>query len=614
MDESKSVAAVGGINVFGDFLKINPFSKFFSKARHDEDIRDRQIATNSQGVSQQELTYGTHGMSTMGQSSPEGGFNVLQIQFDQFFQYKSSRVAKYREMSYFPEISDALDKICDEAITEDEEGHILSLGITKEIPEHIDEEIRKNWDYVVNNVFTIKETAWDLFRKFMIEGEVYVELILDDNGTNVINFKVLPSFTMYPIYIHDEIRGYIQSISDQLLNNLNQTTATQNLNRQEQDTVFDRDQVIYVNYGEYGANKYDIRGYLESSIRPYNQLKNLEDATVVNKIVRAPSRRIWNIDVGKMTKTRGEEYVKGMMQRFRKRIRYDSTTGAMDSSENFLSMIEDFWFPKTNDGSGGSTVENLDGNSTFSDMDDVKFFRSKLYDALKLPSSRWKNVESPSVYVAGRSNEITREEITFSKFVNRNTNKFKYIYLDALITQLRLQGFEEKYLDYSMYNVKFTMPNMFELYKELEVLGSRLEILGTCDAYVFKPDSNPGGYFAPDFVLKKYFKMSDEEFNENNKALIKAKASAPSQNMGMDGTGGGPEAGGGIGGTEVSLSTGAEVPMGGEEETPPAEGAPEAEVMGGTETTGGAESIRYTVTKSKETMILREFSEIINRK
>lgn len=609
MEEMKNNGTVGGMSVFGDFLKINPFSRFFSKARHEEDIKDRQISTNSQGVSQQELTYGSHGMSTMGQSTPEGGYNVLQIQFDQFFQYKSSRVSKYREMSYYPEISDALDKICDEAIMEDEHGDMLSLGITKEIPDHINDEIRKNWDHVLNEVFSIRETAWDLFRKFMIEGEVFIELVLDDNGHNIIAFKVLPSFTMYPIYIHDEIRGYIQSISDQLLNNLNQTVATQNLNRVDEDTVFDRDQVIYVNFGEYGANKYDIRGFLEAAVRPYNQLKNLEDATVVNKIVRAPSRRIWNIDVGKMTKTRGEEYVKGMMQRFRKRIRYDSVTGAMDASENFLSMIEDYWFPKGADGNGGTTVDTVDGNAAFSDMDDVKYFRMKLYDALKLPSSRWRSVEAPSVYVAGKSNEVTREEITFSKFVNRNTNKFKYVFLDALITQLRLQGFEEKYLDYSMYNVKFTKSNMFELYKELEVLGSRLEILGTCDAYVYKPDSNPGGYFASDFVMKRYFMMSDEEFNENEKMLIKAKATAPTQQMGM----GGDEMGGdmGGGGTEVSLSTGEEVPMGGADT--PAE-APAEENMGGTEDTGGAESFNYAIKNSKSTLILSEYANAINRK
>jgi hypothetical protein len=302
------------------------------------------------------------------------------------------------------------------------------------------------------------------------------------------------------------------------------------------------------------------------------------------------------------------------MMRHRKRVKYDPETGAMDSSENFLAMIEDYWFAKP-EGQDGTTVSNLEGSATFSEMDDVNYFLKKLYKTLRLPSSRWSTAESPGMYAAGKSNEITREEIQFSNFIGRLQNRFKYVLLDTFMTLLRLRGFDDRYVDYSIYNIKFNQSNKFKQYKELEILESRANILTVMDPFVYKAGDNENGYFDREFVLKNYFLMSDDEFNENLYLLNKTKnmveegqaedSESESGSEEVGGGFGGGAMGGGVGGGEA---TGTEEEIGTEEEGGGEETA--ADILGGTEETGGVESLSFNIKKSKPTSVLVEFVQM----
>ena len=562
----------------------NPFAKYFRFGRlTDSNTKDNvEERNNSQGFSQEELDFGFASYWNYGVGSPDNsgyGMSSISIQFDQYFRAKAQRIFKYREMSYYPDINDGLDMICDEAMVENSFGDYIELILKEEVPEHIEEQLRDYWDYLINEVFELNTTGWDLFRRWLVDGELYLELILDDEGDDIISFKVLPPQTMTPIYVDTEVIGYVQTPSYAYGVNdggasgnvdnagygdngsgYNDDTSSES-NSENDEVRFDKDQVIYINYGETGRNKLDVRGFLESNIRIYNQLKYLEDAVVVYRIVRAPERRIWNVGVGKMPKGKAEQYIQGLIQRYRKNVYYDPSTGAMDSSRNFQAITEDFWFAKDENGEGTS-VDTLAGGQNLGEMSDVYYFEKKLHQNMKIPRNRWGGASDDvsDIYTSGKSGEITREEIKFSRFVNRLQKRFSVAFMDAYLTLLRLNGFDDTYISDTLYNIQFTQSNLWKQYKELEILEARFGILGAIETYIYKPEENDNGPFSMEFVLRNWFLMSDEEYDKNKEALSKEKEAArlAMQDVGFEENGedgaegedefGGPEGGEDFGG------------------------------------------------------------------
>ena len=555
-------------------FSFNPFAKFFKSSRPDEEMLDNEEIQNSVGVSQEQIDLYNY-INYDYLMSPGSAVTYIGITFEQYFASKHGRVQKYKEMSLFPEISDGLDAVCDDAIVENYENDIASLEIVEEMPEHISEEIQKIWSYMYADVFAFNERGWDLFRKWLIESELYTELILNEEGNNIIGIKILPCHTMMPIYEENKVRGYMQT-------KIGNPNAQDPRQQQQGSVVFDKDQISYINFGLYGANMLDIRGYLESAIRTYNQLKNLEDALVVYRLVRAPERRVWNIAIGRMPKGKAEEYLKGLIQRYRKKIIYNADSGEIDSTQNIQSLTEDFWFTRNENGEG-TTVDTIGGGMQLGELNDINYFLQKLYKTLKLPKSRYDD-SSSSMYTGGKSGEILREEIKFSRFVERLQNRFKYLLINPFITILRLRGIDERYINEDYFNIKFTKSNLFKEYKELELIETRMGILGNISQFIYDKNSNPQGMFSKEFALKKFFLMSEEDWNENSELRKKEEIQTkPLDVTAMAGTGGfgapGAEMGGmgGMGGAAGGAgefgATGGEAPI----ETPPAGGAPTPE-------------------------------------
>lgn len=502
---------------FFDFLNLNPFSKYFQKNRHKDDFKENQEIRNSQGVSQEEIDFsGMIDYSSL--TGPTGGMSTVGIQFEQYFGNKKQRVGKYREMALYPEISEAIDSICDEAIVQGSDGDIVDLEIKEEFPEYIEDEVRKIWKYLVNDVFSFNENAWDLFKKWLIEAELYVELISNNNGDNLVGIKVLPSFTMVPIYEENKIKAYIQVAEPVQPANMTGYYYDQ---QKYQQIIFDKDQISYINYGLYGANLLDVRGFLEASIRTYNQIRNLEDSLVIYRLVRAPERRVWNIAVGRMPKGKAEEYIKGLITRYKKKIVYDPDTGAMNSAQNVQSLQEDFWFARNENGEG-TTVDTIGGGMNLGEIEDVNYFLKKLYKILKFPSSRWQE-PGTLLYSGGKMGEIQQEEIKFSRFVERLQNRFKYIILNPFLTILRMRGIDQRYIDEKLYNISFQKSNLFKEYKEMDLLESKFGLLSNIEPYIYKKEENESGFLSREFVLRKYFMMSEEDFNYNEELLSKEK-------------------------------------------------------------------------------------------
>lgn len=494
-----------------EWIKFNPLANLFRKnVIKKEEEEQEAFEENSQGISTDE--YDSYISSTrVGSYSNVDNVLMTTIDFALLFESKINRVAKYREMSQFPEIGNALEYITDEAIVEDDDGKILELGLDPKMPRAISKQMEDIWDDTVDNVFKFKENGRMLFKKWLIEGEMYLEQIPNKEKDDIVAIKLLPCFTMAPIYKGGKILAFKQTLSRSRLP----------IPQDKTEVNFTANQILYSNYGDHGDNLVDVRGYLEMATRIYNMLKSLEDALIVYRLVRAPERRVWNIAVGKMPKGKAEEYLRGLIQRYKKRQIYDPVTGKVDTTQNLQALTEDFWFAQTDSGQQTS-VSTIGGNGNIiGELEDVKYFLKKLYLALQIPRSRWdENYVSSSPYSIGRIGEVTREEIKFSHFVEGLRRRFKKLILDCFITKCKMKKIDEKWLDRNKIEVKFTESNLFKEFKQIEIDQARFGMFSSVYSYV-RGQMNPEGFLAREFAIRKWLKFSDEEWKENEKLLKK---------------------------------------------------------------------------------------------
>lgn len=574
------------MSLLDTLMGYNPFAHFFKKVNEKDDQLDKEAIVNSQGVSEVELQLMNSFKASNSTSTNMGmgGIIYTGIAWEPYFANKLSKVSQYRQMAFYPEVSDSLDAVCNAAIVTNSEGQIADLFFKKELPRHIEEQLMTEWKYLYNKVFHFDDNGWDIFRKWLIDSEIYIELVLNKEGNDIIDFKILSPITMMPIYEDNKIIGFTQTISN--INNLNATNNGYG-DVQSITNIFDKHQIVYSNFGLY-VDGLDSRGYLETAIKVYNQLKNLEDAVVIYRIARSTERRVWNIPTGRMPKGKAEEYIRNLMQKYRKRITYDEQTGAMSTTQNIMALTEDYWFGIDEQGNGAK-IDTIGGGFNLGELDDLKYFLKKLYKTLKLPRSRWDDSAGVN-YSSGKSGDILREELEFTLMVERFQKNFSEILMKSFITQLKLRGFDDKYTDEDNFNIKFTTSNLFKEYKEMELYESKFSMLTSIDQLMYDKENNPKGLFAPEFIIKEVLKIPDQVWQKNIDLLEKMKMSSPNTDeLGQTGeiAGGGndfptntPEPPSGGGGSETTGTE--EAPTEPTETTPtpeltsPAEVAPES--------------------------------------
>ena len=267
-----------------------------------------------------------------------------------------------------------------------------------------------------------------------------------------------------------------------------------------------KDSVAYCPSGLVDQTKGTVLSYLHKAIKPVNQLRMIEDALVIYRISRAPERRIFYIDVGNLPKIKAEQYLKDVMNRYRNKLVYDASTGEIRDDRNHMSMLEDFWLPRR-EGGRGTEITTLPGGANLGEIDDIVYFQRKLYRSLNVPMSR---MEAEQNFSLGRSTEITRDELKFSKFVQRLRKKFSALFHDILRTQLVLTGViaeEEwdKIKEHIQYD--FLQDGHFAELRDSEILRERLEMLGTVEPYV-------GNFFSKAWVRKHILHQTQEEIDE----------------------------------------------------------------------------------------------------
>lgn len=472
---------------------FNPISKEFLKFDSATRKQQDEVQRNSIGE-------GENDKPAIGDLDLNQDFafttHASQISFSQFFESKKARVGKYREMASYPEIAIALDNVVDEAVNKNSKGDSFSFNLnqTLDLKKREIRELHKSFNHVVNNVLGFNETGWELFWKFCVDGELYLEVVLNDKKDTIIGLKPLATWNMTPIFEDGVIIKFAQALDDKTV-------------------FFEKNQIIYINFGKFGENKQDVRSYLDPSIKIYNQLRTLEDAVVIYRLVRAPERRVWNVEVGNAPTGKAEEIVKQTMHRYKKNLNLDTETGLIDSSQKFQALTEDFWFARR-DGAG-STVDTIQGGQQLGELEDVNYFLKKLYKSLKIPRSRWQE-DGGKQYT--NTKDIEQDDLNFIKFVERIQTRFCGVLYQLFILQLQVSGADKKLFNPDRYDIKMEMSNHFRQYRDLELITQKLDLINTYQELILAKD-NPNGILAQEFFMR-YIVNLPGNLNSINKELL----------------------------------------------------------------------------------------------
>jgi hypothetical protein len=438
-----------------------------------------------------------------GQIAVDGNYNSLV--YANVEENKSGRLRDYRIMAAFSEISDALDEICDECINKDENGNIINLNFRNtEIDETKQQEIKDEFERYID-YFDLEKKGFEYFRQILIEGELYFEHIIHKGYTDegILGAVILPSDLIDPIYDNIQnmiIKGYIlrKPIFDP--------------NKPEKIEKFDfipmdENQVSYINSGIWNQDKTFRLPFIENARRAYRQLSLVEDAIVIYRLVRAPERLVFNVDVGNMAPPKAEAYLRKLIQEYWSKKTFDTNQSGQVQKFNPQSMLDSFWFAKRA-GSEGTSVTQLDGGANLGELADLMYFVNKLYKALKVPTNR---LNPESQFSDGES--ILREELKFAKFIIRMQQQFASGLKNGFVTHLKLKGiFHEYDLKAQNLHLHFNVPTNFYELRESQKLELKAQNFNSLASNEFISNT---------YAQKRYLGWNDVDVKANREFLRK---------------------------------------------------------------------------------------------
>ena len=426
-------------------------------------------------------------------------------------------IKRYREVAQHPECDMAIEDIINEVIVSDERDTSVSLSLDKlQISENIKTKIRDEFEEVMK-LLNFDEKGHDIFKRFYIDGRIYFHKVIDPNSprkglTELRYIDPRKIKKVREVTKKRDTKGakgieIIEKTAEWFVyNEKGMTGANTNAG-----VKIASDSITYVTSGIIDQTKNMVLGHLHKAIKPVNQLRMIEDAVVIYRIVRAPERRIFYVDVGNLPKIKAEQYLRDVMARYRNKLVYDASTGEIRDDRKHMSMLEDFWLPRR-EGAKGTEVSTLAGGQNLGEISDVVYFQKKLYKALNVPISR---MESEAGFNLGRAAEISRDELKFTKFVARLRKRFTQMFNDILKTQLVLKGVMtiedwtniKEHIQYS-----FLKDGYFAELKNAEILRERINLAEMVQPHV-------GRYYSVEFVRKNILRQSDEDITEIDRQI-----------------------------------------------------------------------------------------------
>jgi len=492
------------------------------------------------------------------------GFFGSYVDIEGIYRTEFDLIKRYREMALHPEADSAIEDIVNEAIVSDTNDTPVEIELSNlNASDGIKDKIRKEFRYLLD-IMDFDKKAHEIYRNWYIDGRIYYHKIIDlkkpEDGIQEMRYidamkmrhvrqQKKKESDKYKITNNpgDNPMDYeFPEIEEYFIYNAKGIYPTGNINAKgaSQGVKIAKDAITYCTSGLVDRNKGSTLSYLHKAIKSINQLRMIEDSLVIYRLSRAPERRIFYIDVGNLPKVKAEQYLRDVMMRYRNKLVYDANTGEIRDDKKYMAMLEDFWLPRR-EGGRGTEISTLPGGQNLGEITDIEYFKKKLYRSLNVPPSR---MDGEGGFNLGRSSEILRDELKFTKFVGRLRKRFSRMFHDMLKTQLILKNIVtpedwDIMSDHIQYD--FLYDNHFSELKETELFNERINVAATAEPYI-------GRYYSQDYIRRRILRQTDIEIKEQD-ALMKKEIEDgivpdpmapvdPETGMPLDAMGGDPNA------------------------------------------------------------------------
>ena len=454
-------------------------------------------------------------------SGPAGGAYGTYLDMDGAAKNESDLIRKYRQMALFPEAELAVDDIVNEAVVADREQNPVNINLANvNLSLDIKDKILENFHEVIN-LLNFNETGYDTFKKWYVDGRIYYHIIIDQSNPKrgILELRPIDALKIKKIrQIIPPREGYdsptMPKVEEYFMFNELGIDAKYGSSSASNHIKIAPDSIAYCHSGLLSEDKKLVLSYLHKAIKPLNQLRMIEDAVVIYRISRAPERRIFYIDVGNLPKMKAEQYLRDIMTRYKNKMVYDAGTGEVRDDRRHQSMLEDYWLPRR-EGGRGTEITTLPGGENLGELADIEYFQKKMYKALNVPSSR---LEQESGFTLGRAQEISRDEVKFSRFVERLRGRFNSLFHTCLEKQLILKGIltlnDWRSISKNVHYEWQTDSHFAEL-KEAEMLQERLNLLQSMNF----ADEIVGNFYSKDFIRKRILKQTQEEIDQMDREI-----------------------------------------------------------------------------------------------
>ena len=461
------------------------------------------------------------------------GFFGSYVDIEGVYRTEFDLIKRYREMALHPECDSAIEDIVNEAIVSDTNDSPVQIDLDNlNASDGIKKKIRDEFKYILE-LLDFDKKSHEIYRNWYVDGRLYYHKVIDlkNPQEGIQELRYIDALKMRYVRQNkkkkDDGNTFAKMRSDNPMDYefpeleeyfvYSPKTAYPTANPAAVGTSngikMSRDSITYCTSGLVDRNKGSTLSYLHKAIKSLNQLRMIEDSLVIYRLSRAPERRIFYIDVGNLPKVKAEQYLRDVMMRYRNKLVYDASTGEIRDDKKYMSMLEDFWLPRR-EGGRGTEISTLPGGQNLGEITDIKYFQEKLYKSLNVPPTR---IGGEGGFNLGRSSEILRDELKFSKFVGRLRKRFSNMFSDMLRTQLILKNIitpEDWEIMNEHIQYDFLYDNHFAELKDAELLNERLALVGTAEPYV-------GKYFSVDYVRRKILRQTDQEIIEQNELISK---------------------------------------------------------------------------------------------
>ena len=451
------------------------------------------------------------------------GFYGQYVDIEGVFRTEFDIIRKYRNMALHPECDTAVEHVVNEAIVADLNDSPVEIDLDNlNASSSLKNVIRDEFKYI-KDLIGFDKKAHEIFRNWYVDGRLYYHKVIDlqkpELGLEEVRYIDPLKIKLMRIRPKDQDKRYEVKPSGSVGESVTEDTKVVEFytyypqgTAQKYGSIagkgvkIAKDAITYCSSGLVDRNKHIGLSYLHKSIKALNQLRMIEDSLVIYRLSRAPERRIFYIDVGNLPKVKAEQYLRDVMSRYRNKLVYDANTGEIKDDKKFMSMLEDFWLPRR-EGGRGTEITTLPGGQNLGELSDIEYFQKKLYRALGVPESR---IAAEGGFNLGRSSEILRDELKFSKFVGRLRKRFANMFTDMLKTQLILKNIVtpedwEVLSEHIQYD--FIYDNQFAELKETEMMNERLGTLAQIEPYI-------GRFYSQEWVRKNILRQTDGEMEE----------------------------------------------------------------------------------------------------